>query len=106
MQCMTVKVEEVRLRLFVPIGRGQPRYWSSHEKLGHMEMDKTYCPRLYIEVTKYVQNCAVWQAQSRKLVSLEKTDVPNFPLEKVSMDVAGPCGETPRWNLYIISFVD
>lgn len=107
------KVEEVGLRLFVSIGRTAEILEQCHEKMGHMGIDKTYdlmektyWPRLYNEVTKYVQNCVVWQAESRKPVSLVETDVPNFPFEKVSMDITGPYGETPKLNLYIIGLVD
>lgn len=40
------------------------------------------------------------------MAPLRETDIPNFPFEKVSMDISGPYGETPRANQYIASFVD
>ena len=50
-------------------------------------------------------SCRVCQTQSRrqKLAPLMETDIPNFPFEKVSMDISGPYGETSRGN---VSFVD
>ena len=37
---------------------------------------------------------------------LEETDVPSYLFEKISMDVSGPSGETPRGDKYIVNFVD
>lgn len=36
----------------------------------------------------------------------EETDVPNFFFDKVSMDVSGIYGETPRGNMHILNSVD
>ena len=33
-------------------------------------------------------------------------DLPDYPFEEISLDVSGPYNETPRGNIYIVSFVD
>ena len=108
--------DEPRMRMFVQKALRTEILEQCHEKMGHMGIDKTheligrryYWPKLYAEVTAYVGSCRVCQTQSRrqKLAPLMETDLPNFPFEKVSMDISGPYGETPRGNQYIVSFVD
>lgn len=87
-----------------------------HEKMGYMGIDKTcdilrrsyYWPGLYKEVINYIQSFIVCHGQSRRQekAPLERTDVPNFPFEKISMDVSGPYREISRGNIYIMNFVD
>ena len=84
--------------------------------MGHMGVDKTYeligrkyfWLGLYKEVTNYINSCVIYQSRSSKSENapLEETDMPSYPLEKISMDVSGPYGETSRGNKYIVSFVD
>ena len=108
--------EEPRMRMFVPKTLRTEILEQCHEKMGHMSINKTqeligrryHWPKLYADVTAYVGSCRVCQTQSKrhKLAPLIETDIPNFSLEKVSMDLSGPYGETPRGNQYIVSFVD
>ena len=52
--------------------------------------------------------CITCQARSgkREAVPFMEMDVSAYPFEKISLDVSGPNGETPRGNIYIVSFVD
>lgn len=66
--------EEIRFRLYVPKGLRLEILEQSHKKLGHMRIDKTYdligqnyyWPKLYSEVTNYINSCVVCQTQNRK----------------------------------------
>ena len=83
--------------------------------MGHMGVNKTYeligrkyfWPGLYKEVTNYINSCVICQPRSSKCENapLEETDVPSYPFEKISMDVSGPYGETPRGNKYIAMWI-
>lgn len=57
-----------------------------------------YWPRLYKEVGDYVSGCRVCQMQNRRqeLAPVEGMDVPNYPFEKISMDVSGPYEKPPQ----------
>lgn len=67
-----------------------------------------YWPRLFQEVTDYVGAYVICQAESKEneTAPLEETDIPEYPFQKISMDISSPYGETSRGNLYIVSFVD
>ena len=81
-----------------------------------MGIDKTYglisrdyfWAGLYKEVVGYVNSCLVCQTQSRaqEASPLMETDFPEYPFQKVSIDISSPYGEIPRGNKYILSFVD
>lgn len=115
--CITSQEEmkEIRLRLYVPRSLRAEMLVPCHDKLCHMEIDKTcdqvgrhyYWLELCIKFASSVQSCVVWQIQNRRqeMFPLEKTDIPNFHFEKVSMDASGQYGKTPRGNVYIVSFV-
>ena len=72
----------------------------------HMVVDKTYeligrkffCPWLYKEVTNYINSCVICHSRSSKSENtlLEETDEPSYSFERISMDVSGLYGETPR----------
>lgn len=100
------KDEEVR---FVGKGLRAEILGEYHEGLGHMEIDDTcdlvgrtyYWTGLYNEIT----NRVAWHVRPR-IGNMRKTDIPNCPSKKVSMDASRPYRETPRGNMYIVSFVD
>lgn len=105
---------EVRPRLYVARSLRSSILAQHHDTLGHMGIDKTYrlisrkyyWPALYKEVTAYVNSCITCQVRADKhtIGPLVETDTPAY--EKVSLDISGPYGETPRGNNYIVSFVN
>lgn len=66
--------EEPRLRMVVPRALRREILVQCHERMGHMGIDKTheligrkyYWPKLYVEVTEYVNGCQVCQVQGRR----------------------------------------
>ena len=108
--------EEVRPRLYIPKLIREDLLKQIHNDMGHMGVDKTYeligrkniWPRLYKEVTNYINSCVISQTWSSKCENapLEETDVPSYPFEKISMNVSGPYGETAQGSKYLVSFVD
>ena len=113
---LSKKDGEVQTRLFIPERLREALVSQSHEKLGHMGIDKThdliakdyYWPNLYKDVMNFVQRCPTCQVHNKRQekAPLQETDIPNFPFAKVSMDISGPYGKTTRGNQYILSFVD
>ena len=87
-----------------------------HEAVDHIKIDKTYeiisrkyyRPRLYKQVTAYVNSCIIRYTRSSKYAAapLTEMDVPAYPFEKICQDMPDPYGETPQGNIYIVSFVD
>ena len=108
--------EDVRPRLYIPKKIRGDLLRQLHDDIGHIGIDKTYkligrkyyWPGLYKDVTKHVNSCVVCQSRSGKceIAPLEKTDVPFYPFEKISLDVSGPYGESSQGNKYMVSFVD
>ena len=108
--------EDVRPRLYIPKQIRGDLLRQLHDDMWHIGIDKTYeligrkyfWPGLYKDVTKHVNSCVVCQSRSGKceIAPLEKTDVPFYPFEKISLDVSGPYGESSQGNKYIVSFVD
>jgi len=110
------KEEEVRPRLYIPQMLRNKILEQCHDAIGHMGIDKTYelisrkyyWPRLYKQVTTYVNSCVTCQVRSSRheTAPLVEMDVPAYPFEKVSLDISGPYSETSQGNVYIVSFVD
>ena len=97
--------EEVRPRLYIPHALQNKILEQCHDAIGHIGIDKTYelisrkyyWPRLYKQVTTYVNSCVTCQARSSRCETapLEEMDVPVYPFEKVSLDISGP-----KWRPY------
>ena len=53
-------------------------------------------------------NCVVCKARSLQKVKqpLQETDIPPFPMAKLSLDLSGPYPTSLSGNKYIIAFVD
>ena len=87
-----------------------------HDQNGHMGVQKTfdsirakyYWPNLFKELHKYVSECTVCQTRSLQKISqpLQETDIPPYPMAKLSLDLSGPYPTTLSGNKYIIAFVD
>ena len=87
-----------------------------HDDNGHMGVQKTFdCirqkyfwPNLFKELYQYVSSCTVCQARSLQKIRqpLQETDIPPYPMAKLSLDLSGPYPKTMSGNKYIIAFVD
>ena len=57
---------------------------------------------------KYVNECTVCQTRSLQKIRqpLQETDIPPYPMAKLSLDLSGPYPTTMSGNKYIIAFVD
>ena len=63
---------------------------------------------LFKEINKYVSECTICQTRSLEKVKqpLQETDIPPYPMAKLSLDLSGPYPTTLSGNRYIIPFVD
>ena len=104
------------LRLFIPKHLRILVVKQYHDQNGHMGVQKTfdsirqkyYWPNLFKEVNKYVGECTICQTRSLQKVKqpLQETDIPPYPMAKLSLDLSGPYPTTMSGNKYIIAFVD
>ncbi len=69
---------------------------------------KYYWPHLYKELHVYVTQCTTCQTRSLRKIRppLQETDIPPYPMAKLSLDVSGPYPTSMTGNKYIIAFVD
>jgi len=103
------------LRLYVPLQLRQEVINEYHNK-DHLGVDKTYdaikskyfWPRLYKELSEYINNCVTCQQQSsfNSKPLLQETDISPFPFAKIAVDLSGPYPTSLSGNRYIISFID
>ena len=104
------------LRLFIPKHIRSFVVTQYHDQNGHMGVQKTfdsirakyYWPNLFKELHKYVSECTVCQTRSLQKISqpLQVTDIPPYPMAKLSLDLSGPYITTLSGNKYIIAFED
>ena len=104
------------LRLYVPKHLRALVVRQYHDDNGHMGVQKTFdCirqkyfwPNLFKELYQYVSSCTVCQARSLLKIRqpLQETDIPPYPMAKLSLDLSGPYPKTMSGNKYIIAFVD
>ena len=104
------------LRLYVPKHLRALVVKQYHDDNGHMGVQKTFdCirqkyfwPNLFKELYQYVSSCTVCQARSLQKIRqpLQETDIPPYPMAKLSLDLSGPYPKTMSGNKYIIAFVD
>ena len=108
--------DDPRLRLFIPKHIRSFVVTQYHDQNGHMGVQKTfdsirakyYWPNLFKELHNYVSECTVCQTRSLQKISqpLQETDIPPYPMAKLSLDLSGPYPTTLSGNKYIIAFVD
>ena len=108
--------DDPRLILFIPKHIRSFVVTQYHDQNGHMGVQKTfdsirakyYWPNLFKEIHKYVSECTVCQTRSLQKISqpLQETDIPPYPMAKLSLDLSGPYPTTLSGNKYIIAFVD
>lgn len=108
--------DDPRLRLFIPKHLRIFVIKQYHDQNGHMGVQKTfdsirlkyYWPNLFKEINKYVTECITCQTRSLQKIKqpLQETDVPPYPMAKLSLDLSGPYPTTMSGNKYIIAFVD
>ena len=69
---------------------------------------KYFWSNLYKEVYQYVSECTFCQTRSLQKIKkpLQETDIPPYPMTKLSLDLSGPYPTTLSGNKYIIAFVD
>ena len=87
-----------------------------HDMNGHMGVQKTfdsirqkyYWPNLFKELNDFVTACVVCQTRSLQKIRqpLQETDIPPYPMAKISLDLSGPYPTSMSGNKYIIAFVD
>ena len=67
-----------------------------------------YWPNMFKELHNYVSECTVFQTRSLQKISqpLQETDIPPYPMAKLSPDLSGPYPTSLSGNKNIISFVD
>ena len=104
------------LRLFIPKHLRIFVVKQYHDQNGHMGVQKTfdsirqkyYWPNLFKEINKYVNECTICQTRSLQKIRqpLQETDIPPYPMAKLSLDLSGPYPTTMSGNKYIIAFVD
>lgn len=104
------------LRLFVPKHLRNLIVTQYHENNGHMGVQKTfnsikrkyYWPNLFKELNQYVSKCTICQTRSLQKIRqpLQETDIPPYPMAKISLDLSGPYPTSMSGNKYIIAFVD
>ena len=104
------------MRLFVPRHLKTYVVKQYHDQNGHMGVQKTfdsirqkyYWPNLFKEINKYVSECTICQTRSLQKVKqpLQETDIPPYPMAKLSLDLSGPYPTTLSGNRYIIAIVD
>ena len=108
--------DDPRLRLFIPKHIRSFVVTQYHDQNGHMGVQKTfdsirakyYWPNLFKELHKYVSECTACQTRSLQKISqpLQETDIPPYPMAKLSLDLSGPYPTTLSGTKYIIAFVD
>ena len=104
------------LRLFIPKHLRIFVVKQYHDQNGHMGVQKTfdsihqkyYWPNLFKEINKYVNKCTICQTRSLHKIRqpLQETDIPPYPMAKLSLDLSGPYPTTMSGNKYSIAFVD
>ena len=104
------------LRLYVPKHLRTLIVTQYHENNGHMGVQKTfnsikrkyYWPNLFKELNQYVSMCTICQTRSLQKIKqpLQETDIPPYPMAKISLDLSGPYPTSMSGNKYIIAFVD
>ena len=69
---------------------------------------KYFWPNLFKELYQYVSSCTVCQTRSLQKIRqpLQETDIPPYPMAKLSLDLSGPYPKTMSGNKYIIAFVN
>ena len=87
-----------------------------HDMSGHMGVQKTfdsirqkyYWPNLFQELNNFVTACVVCQTRSLQKIRqpLQETDIPPYPMAKISLGLSGPYPTSMSGNKYIIAFVD
>ena len=108
--------DDTVLRLYVPKHLRAVVIRQHHDDNGHMGVQKTFdCirqkyfwPNLFKEIYQYVSSCTTCQTRSLQKIRqpLQETDIPPYPMAKLSLDLSGPYPTTLSNNKYIIAFVD
>ena len=104
------------LRLYVPKHLRSSVILQYHDQNRHMGIQKTfdsirqkyYWPNLFKEINGYVSNCITCKTRSMHKIKppLQETDIPPYPMPKLSLDLSGPYPTTLSGNKFIIAFVD
>ena len=100
------------LKLFIPKHIRNFVVKQYHDRNGHKGVQnivqKYYWPNLFKEINKYVSECTTCQTRSLQKIrpSLQGTDIPPYPMAKLSLDLSGPYPTNLPGNKYIIAFVD
>ena len=104
------------LRLYVPKHLKSLIVKQYHDMNGHMGVQKTFdsirrkyfWPNLFKDLNEYVTACVICQTRSLQKIRqpLQETDIPPYPMAKVSLDLSGPYPTSLSGNKYIIAFVD
>ena len=104
------------LRLYVPKHLKSLIVKQYHDMNGHMGVQKTFdsirrkyfWPNLFKDLNEYVIACVICQTRSLQKIRqpLQETDIPPYPMAKVSLDLSGPYPTSLSGNKYIIAFVD
>ena len=108
--------DDPNLRLYIPKHIRSYVVTQYHDQNGHMGVQKTfdsmrakyYWPNLFKELNKYVSECTICQTRSLQKIRqpLQETDIPPYPMAKLSLVLSGPYPTTLSGNKYIIAFVD
>ncbi len=104
------------IRLYVPRHLRALVIEQYHNQNGHMGVQKTFdsirqkyfWPNLFKELYLYVSSCTTCQTRSLQKIRqpLQETDIPPYPMAKLSLDLSGPYPTSLSGNKYIIAFVD
>ena len=98
------------LRLFIPKHLRNFVVTQYHDQNGHMGVQitfdsirqKYYWPNLFKEINKYVSECTICQTRSLQKIRppLQETDIPPYPMAKLSLDLSGPYPTSLSGNKY------
>ena len=69
---------------------------------------KYYWPNLFKEINNCVSECTICQTRALEKIRLplQETDIPPYPVAKLSLDLSDPYPTSLSGNKYIIAFVD
>ena len=63
-----------------------------------------YWPNLFKEINKYVSECTICQTRSLQKIRppLQETDIPPYPMAKLSFDLSGPHPTSQETNTSLL----
>ena len=97
-----------------------PKSWKytvlveTHDKLGHQGNSCTYClikcqyywKGMNKDIQKYIANCVLCRREKAKQYSLQMTDIPGRPFDKIAINLVTDCETLTSGNKHILIIID